>query len=700
MKKLRKQIICVAITAVTLSGAHASYPSELLQPFDFEALPFPGYPFSDEDKTEQHKRGEPLVEEITRACQRGDADYTIPPGNYRFKQLPVTDHAAPDRFCFNLKNLKRPDRNPFTIKAHGVTFWFELHGQPSPLPNWNMQFYNCDNIILEGLTFDTDSQASIEGKVTAIDREQNRVEILLSSASREISVERINADGGGKYKGYHKRIVIYNREGKYITPSYYLDDAPGSWGVGHMQYSKVEKSEKPYHLWFYMNTPKLLEKTARKEWQDVYGTNALFEVGSYVVGAWATAPALVLTGSRQLTVKDCNIYLIGTQIGAMENGGFGGHRWMNTKLMRRPGSCRLRGPDGFMFGNTQKGPLLDGVVVEHTFDDVLNIFANYGFVKKTEDDILFVDEDDGALVRNGGLHGMPYGLSVGHRIELYDPDTKLLLEKLTVVALPGGNRVKVDKTVDVPAGTIMGFKDFECANWEIRNCYFIESYQRILIQTGPGLFENNYVRGIGSSVDIGANYEGYEGGSVSGVTVANNLFLDCSTSTTTPLFNIYKAVHLDYKDQMNLIGNIIVNPGNSAALIDSIRDSVIRDNIIINPIRQTARMLENTRFAGNADTKAITLNGCSDLILQNNVLIERTPYTVSDRATGDGLANALSKKAGSVTAKSNIWLDDKNGKVLADIYTLNAACNDTSELIKKIKKRVYQEQLLPQKQTH
>ena len=192
-------------------------------------------------------RGSTLVAAITKACNSGAKTYTIAPGDYRFNQLfdqvTVKEHKDPDRFTFNLKNLKRPNDNPFTIIAHGVTFWFNLHAMPSPTPNYNMQFLNCENIILDGACFDTDNQASIEGKVTVVDPEKNRIEIFLSPVCREVSIERINNGVGGAYKDYHKRIIPYNKKGNYISPVYYLDTVPGKWGVLHMKYTHVEKSD-------------------------------------------------------------------------------------------------------------------------------------------------------------------------------------------------------------------------------------------------------------------------------------------------------------------------------------------------------------------------------------------------------------------------------------------------------------------------
>ena len=622
-----------------------------------------------------------MAEEITRACRSGASTYTISPGHYRFNQRPGINHSDPERFTFTLKDLRRSDKNPFTIKAHGATFWFNLHDKPSPTPNYNMQFLNCENIVLEGATFDSDNPASIEGMVTEIDKDKNRIEIKLSVLSREISTKRINSGSGSRSKDYHKRIVPYNTKGRFISPTYYLDTVPGRWGPLHMKYTHVETSSKADHIWIYFKTNQLLKTGTSKKWADVYGADMAFKEGCYIAAAWSTATALSLNRSRQVTIKDCNIYLIGTQIGAMENGGYGGHKWINTKLIRRPGSGRLRGPDGFMFGNTKKGTTLDGVVVGHTFDDVLNIYANYGTVKKTNGNIIEMDDRSQAF-RSHGEHGMPYDIRAGDSIELYDAQSRLKLETLKITALAGGNRIKVNKEVSVPPGTMVGFKDYECAGWHIKNCYFIDSYQRILIQTGPGILENNWIENMGAYLIIGANYEVWEGGDSYDIKIKDNLFANVAACSTYPAIKIHKGIHQGYKPGINISGNIIISPGNHAIEAHGVSNALINNNILVDPIRQT--YLRNKESAGS---KAILQSKSKSLNVNSNVLIERDAHTISESTTDKRIVNTDK----NVSSTNNSYLSDPQNKLHKDIQKLLKTTRRTSSVISEIKKRVSKE---------
>ncbi|EQD66263.1 hypothetical protein B1A_08202, partial [mine drainage metagenome] len=93
--------------------------------------------------------GGDIYKAILAAFHAGKANFEIPPGDYRF-----SSHYVPDTKAFLLRDLKRPANKPFTILAHGVTFWFPMEKR---LPNYHLmvRIENCANITIQGLTVDS-----------------------------------------------------------------------------------------------------------------------------------------------------------------------------------------------------------------------------------------------------------------------------------------------------------------------------------------------------------------------------------------------------------------------------------------------------------------------------------------------------------------------------------------------------------------
>ncbi len=133
--------------------------------------------FTVEEINFQKTKGTRILGEIKEAANDlSRNEYVIPAGNYGFDINKMYSNAASG---FVLTNIKRPNDDPFVIKADGVTFWFSLINQPAPNFSRAVHLINCENISVEGLTVDSYTSNNIEGKLTEIDIPYNRIEIEL-----------------------------------------------------------------------------------------------------------------------------------------------------------------------------------------------------------------------------------------------------------------------------------------------------------------------------------------------------------------------------------------------------------------------------------------------------------------------------------------------------------------------------------------
>jgi hypothetical protein len=126
------------------------------------------------------------------------------------------------------------------------------------------------------------------------------------------------------------------------------------------------------------------------------------------------------------------------------------------------------------------------------------------------------------------------------------------------------------------------FPAHQNAGWTIRNCAFLDCYQRILLQCGPGLFENNRVVRCGSSLIVSTGPVGHiEGGSPDDVTIRSNVFLDSSVSPPNNVLSI-GSTGRSLKN-IRIENNLICGSGREAISVRKVDGLRILDNIIVHP---------------------------------------------------------------------------------------------------------------------
>jgi hypothetical protein len=130
------------------------------------------------------------------------------------------------------------------------------------------------------------------------------------------------------------------------------------------------------------------------------------------------------------------------------------------------------------------------------------------------------------------------------------------------------------------------FPSLECNGWTIKNCTFVNNYQRILIQSGTGTFENNKIFNMGLNMSVSNTYNYLEGGVLGDITFKNNVFYNCANSPETYLFDIAQNHEWEAKiigGKIDISENLFINCG-YAFKAKNIEALTVKDNIIINPI--------------------------------------------------------------------------------------------------------------------
>jgi hypothetical protein len=137
----------------------------------------------------------------------------------------------------------------------------------------------------------------------------------------------------------------------------------------------------------------------------------------------------------------------------------------------------------------------------------------------------------------------------------------------------------------------------ECDGWVIKNCRWENVYQRILINSGSGTFENNKVMHMGMNFMMASSTLGtYEGGILGNITIKNNVFINSSNhpgamvfslSQTSELGNTFESGKIIITDNVFVKCGMMLSANNISAL-DFSRNTIVdpliygKDNLKFN----------------------------------------------------------------------------------------------------------------------
>ena len=322
----------------------------------------PGPQFSPAEKQQQIVRGAELPARILAAHAAGVATFRVPPGDYRWP-APAT---AADTWPLVLESLQRSVDNPFTIDADGVAFWFETRGRgflPAPHVTRGFRLVNCSHLTLKGLTTDFDPPNTIEGRVTAIDRIQNRMQVELSAGSLfRPPPEDVST------KPNVGRFIPYKSSGEFITPLYALQNTRG---LRFASWTELDNSTQRF--WATLENSLLLNTTEQAGWRNAFGSAGVLEEGDAVAIMYAVGSAIEILHSAAVTLSGWKNFAAKT--GLEETLGEGGHTFEHLVFGKRPGTNRLMGGEGVMSNALRKGSRWRNVSISLTTDDICEFSA-------------------------------------------------------------------------------------------------------------------------------------------------------------------------------------------------------------------------------------------------------------------------------------------------------------------------------------
>ncbi len=618
------------------------------------------FTFTPEEILAQEEAGDALTAELRKAAKDlSVSEYTIPSGDYGFR---LKTNMGGVMTGFILYGVERPDDNPFTIHAEGATFWFHTTGLPSASVGKCFTLINCSNIVVEGLTIDSYEKNTIEGRLLKADIENRQLEIELypDTLTNPSKIYRIGDD---------PRIIPVKANGDFITPYYKVGS---SHGPTSCKISKLEKGSADGRLLITLAAAEVLNTMEDPLWKQSYGPEGTLEIGDDIVIIYGAQLAVSLDNCRTITMKNIDCFM--TRGGFWENGGYGAHRWINCRFISRPGTDAVFGGDGCMSQWLRVGSTFDGLQIGKTSDDAFNIHGIWSRVTAVSGNTATFDI-------------APCAIEAGDPVLFYSIAGELAAS-CTVAEVPsgslnwtgqyGGLAVKLDG--DIPANAAdyrVRWPACECDGWAIRNCTLDGIYQRILIQSGPGVLENNIIRGMGCYVEIKNADADIETGFAEDIMVRSNVFIDCCIYPGGNLFEIASQANWFPRQKLRgitITGNVFLGTGNALIHASQLEGLTVTDNVIIDPIRHTAI----ARPAGYIASACVTLANADQVTVSDNVLVQQTLYTSNDPVL------AFVSTAGSADVTGNMMRMDPKSMVRAAVLDAWADGDEAADIAAEI----------------
>jgi hypothetical protein len=605
----------------------AKPPPPVDSAFSFDAPAGPQ--FSELEKDAQRRRGEGVMPMIRAAFESGASEVRIPPGDYRFGQEKV--QGVKVVFPLGFEDMQRDAEHPFVIDARGATFWFDLDDKQMPPGHRCVGFQNCRNIVFCGAIIDRGTRGCVEGRVTRIDREDNRFEIQPSPG-----VVVPQSYGGGE----EQRLFPFKSDGRFCAPLYDLQP-----GIRKLRYQDIRPSEGGRY-WIKMRDPDLMERIHDAKWELTYGDLGVLRVGDGLSCLYTSAGAIVLEDSANITVCGVNVYV--AKGGPSEIGGDGAHLWKDCYFGPRPGTSQWKGADGFLCRSTRYGSTLDNVTIRHTADDLQNFHGVWGKVKAASGTQV-------TLETNAALRPTLKNARPGDRLRFIHWKNGVILGEAKLSAIQDF-QLTLDRDATPFAEAQAEWLDHECAGWVVQNCVWEDNFQRLLIMSGPGTVRGCRFTRMGSNISLNTGM-GLVGGIPSQITVSDNTFVDVSprpngSAIEARSHNAQGEDGVPSIQQLVIMGNTFTRSGGPAMRLIGISDSKIENNRIDSPGNGTAVAQTKDKM----ERQVILLKNCSAVEIKGNTL-----YDPEGRMKAD--ANSQSPLLGLDGTQDIIF----NGERLKDV---------------------------------
>ncbi len=536
-------------------------------------FPEPMASWSEETKEAQGEAAKDLVARLAEAVKRGDREFKIAPGDYRFGSA-----GGPANFILS-------DVKDMRIEAAGATFW--INGR---VRNDGVFVRRCRNVAITGLCIDADPYPCTQGEILSLEPERKAVVIRIDPGFPDPSDWKM----GGNVKA-----PVFAPDGR-------MRDMLMDW------VSALEP----------LGEPGLF--------RSVFMHGRIFEYPTDVaVGDRLALPdrtkrmAVNTIDSEAVRFEGVTVYAA-PHMAFTEEFGEGGNVYRNCRVVKRPGTKRLLAcnADIFHSGGTRKGPLIEGCEFSWSGDDFVNIHGFLSFVYERRSPTEIV-----------AFNIKRQSFEAGSELEFYGKEACELKGRAKIVSvtplndpallasimeLPGKMRDGGERVLDFPKGQVYpcllkldapveaGLLDLVndysmCGRGTvIRNSSFHDGYARgILVKGRDTLIEGNQIERAGIlGILIASDRFFLEGPISKEVVIRGNKLVDCgrmlqgrvkgggsqgaiSVWTGGPNWTYMRS---GFQNSKVLIeGNTITRSGMGGIFMANCKDSVIRGNVIESP---------------------------------------------------------------------------------------------------------------------
>ena len=542
-----------------------------------------------------------LLPAIMRAYRAGKGEFIIPPGAYKLSE-------PRGRFYWSFDNMRN-----FRIIGKGVTL---LRTDPT---KGGIEFNNCRNITLDGVTLRCDPIPYTQGRIIAINHKKDSM------------VLRIN-------KGYQTDLTNPARFGANPAGTVF---SPKTFRIlsGSLDFSWGK-----------------ITPIGPREFRCLHlSTLAFMQVGDLATFRSQLRSDILLLGCRAVCIRHVTI-MGGTGFCFHEQGGGGDNRYIDDAIVYPPKPRGATVPplqasnaDGLHSNLVRHGPSIIGCHFEGMGDDGIAIHGWYAMLRRATGRrwvVLF-----------------PFGQTsffrVGDRLKLYDPHggylgrTRVVSVKplkgykpIRPTALPRENpgsfsgpglwfyAVTVSHTI-----ANSGFQDrisdtnANGGGFVIRNCVILNNRARgMIIKADNGIIENNVIDGSSvGGIEVTPEFWWDESGCSCHVLIEGNTIRHVGYATVylPGWFQAGAVSIVAHTDTGNyghngiaVIGNRFVDDNGINLLIADAENLLVSGNVFIHPMQKANHRGANFHF-GTSDLA--WLQQCKNILLAGNRVINSGP---------------------------------------------------------------------------
>ncbi len=464
-----------------------------------------GFVLDEAEKARQRAAGEELKKQVATAIAEGRKEFRMAPGQYRFA----------DNSGWHFDRVQ-----DFTLDGQGSTFWFERPMAKIADNPQSLLFTNCNGMTLKNFQIDFDLPVYIQGTILSIAENLTSLEMQIDSDWPKSGM------GGGQF-------TLYTPEGEYIPQDTLIHDG-----------ATLHDGDK---LTVKLNPSQLAPYFSKNPRMEARGMAGKVKVGTLIALNFRRGFTIHVNGCENMTFDNIDVWQ-SQGMGILENGGVGNNKFLNMRLMRKPGTRRIHygTADHFHSNCVTHGALVENCEFAHTSDDNLNLHGNWRYCwKQLSPTTIIVGAPKPPMAgKEFNIYriGKLKQVSFSKVVDVKPLKDETLLKEIADAKPQAHNRiawrgkgqlyvVELGEAVDLPSEQLL--VDAHVDNSEgfvIRNCYFHDSRSRgaLLTGVGGGLLENNVWKGVYTGISVYEESWGYAEGAIpQNVKIIGNTLIGC-----------------------------------------------------------------------------------------------------------------------------------------------------------------------------